>query len=158
MSCLIETETPGGEANYMMSRLYRWHELRQFWELGSKKWNKLTWNWRLTVPKTAKRMLVRQLMTNLSWLCCFCMQPLPSAYKSSHALLVRRGVSLWTDVYPSHPSSTPSTPHQCLASEIKQTFLSTNLAYLLAFVRWSPGPHFCVTVPTHHRWESTLFF
>ena len=102
-------------------------------------------------------MLVRRLMTTLSWLCYFCMQPLPSAYKSSHALLVRRGVSLWTDVHPSHPSPTPSTSHQCLASKIKQTFLSTNLAYLLAFVWWAPKPHLWVTVPTHHRWESTLF-
>ena len=53
--------------------------------------------------------------------------PLPTLYKSSHPLLLRGGgVSLWTDVC--HPP-----PCQLLASEIKQTFLSTNLACLLAF-------------------------
>ena len=41
------------------------------------------------------------------------------------------GVGLWTDVrYP---------PHQLLASEIKQTFLSTNLVSLLAFEQQAVG-------------------
>ena len=62
--------------------------------------------------------------------------PLPrpttdSVIKSSHPLLVgsreEGGISLWADVY--HPPPSP----QLLASEIKQTFLSTHLACLLAF-------------------------
>ena len=52
--------------------------------------------------------------------------------KSSHPLLVRRGAGLWTDVRP------PST--QLLASEIKQSFLSINLACLLAFKQQAAGP------------------
>ena len=42
MSCLIDTETPGGEINYMMTRLYLGLELPQFRELTAKKWNKWT--------------------------------------------------------------------------------------------------------------------
>ena len=38
VSCLIDTETPGGEADYMMPRLYPGHELPQFRELTTKKW------------------------------------------------------------------------------------------------------------------------
>ena len=36
MSCLINTKTPGGEVNYMMTRLYPGHELPQFQELNAK--------------------------------------------------------------------------------------------------------------------------
>ena len=60
------------------------------------------------------------------------MQPPPSANNSSHPLLISGGVSLRTDVHPR-----PQLP----ASEIKQTFLSTRLASLLAFwvaSSWTP--------------------
>ena len=43
----------------MMTRLYPQHELPQFWELASKKWEQTgPWNWRLAVPKATKMMLV----------------------------------------------------------------------------------------------------
>ena len=38
MSCLIDSKTPGGEVNYKMTRLYPRHELPQFREQPSKKW------------------------------------------------------------------------------------------------------------------------
>ena len=38
MSCLIDTETPGGEVNYMMTRLNPGHELPQFRERATEKW------------------------------------------------------------------------------------------------------------------------
>ena len=41
MSCLIDTKTPGGEVNCMMTRLYRGHELPQFQELATKKWEQM---------------------------------------------------------------------------------------------------------------------
>ena len=37
VSCLIDTKTPGGEVNYMMTRLYPGLELPQFQELTTKK-------------------------------------------------------------------------------------------------------------------------
>ena len=36
MSCLIDTKTPGGKANYMMTRLYPGCELLRFQELATK--------------------------------------------------------------------------------------------------------------------------
>ena len=41
VSSLIDTKTPGGEVNYMMTRLYPWHKLLQFQELASKKWKQM---------------------------------------------------------------------------------------------------------------------
>ena len=41
MSRLIDAETPGGEVNYMMTRLYPGHELPQFQELATKKWEQM---------------------------------------------------------------------------------------------------------------------
>ena len=90
------------------------------------------WNWRLTVSETTKMMLVRPLMNNLKMTVRYdcavsaCNPSPDSIYENSHPLLWT-DVSLWTDVC--HPSPTP----QLLASEIKQTFFSTNLACLLAF-------------------------
>ena len=37
MSCLINTKTPGGKVNYLMTRLCPGHELPQFQELTTKK-------------------------------------------------------------------------------------------------------------------------
>ena len=58
-----------------------------------------------------------------------------SVYKCSHPLLASRGVRLWTDVCHS-----PRRPCQLSASEIKQTFLPTNLPCLLAFNRQAARP------------------
>ena len=41
MSCLIDTNTSGGKANYMMTRLYPGHELLQFREEAAKKWEQM---------------------------------------------------------------------------------------------------------------------
>ena len=51
------------------------------------------WNWRLSVLKTIKMMPVRPSHDQFqddcqSWLCCFCMEPPPSVYKSSYPLLL----------------------------------------------------------------------
>ena len=41
MNCLIDTKTPVGEVNYMMARLYPGHELPQFQEIATKKWEQM---------------------------------------------------------------------------------------------------------------------
>ena len=41
MSCLIDAKTPDREVNYVMTRLYPGHELPQFWELATKKWEEM---------------------------------------------------------------------------------------------------------------------
>ena len=100
---------------------------------------KWPWTWRLTVIKTineADQTTDDQCQDDCQrWLCCFCMQPPLSIYKSSWPLIVKEGgVRLWTGVHIPAP--------QLLASKIKQTSLSTNLASLLAFERWAARPHF----------------
>ena len=62
MSCLIDTETPGGEVNYRMTRLYPRH--------NSKKWpqrngNKQTLELKINCTQSTKTTQVRPLMTNL---------------------------------------------------------------------------------------------
>ena len=89
-------------------------------------------------------MLVRPLMTNLKMTvrddcavsaCC----PSPTLLVNAFTpYLSWWAVGLWTVVY--HP------PSQLLASEIRQTFLSTNPAYLLAFERRANG------TPTYSFW------
>ena len=89
---------------------------------------------KLKKEKTTKTMLVRPLMTSLKMTvrddCAVsaCSSPTPTLSIKALAPLVAVGwgvgVSLWTDVC--HPPSKPSL----VASEIKQTFLSTNLACL----------------------------
>ena len=41
MNCLIDTKSPVGEVNYMMTRLYPGHELPQFQEIATKKWEQM---------------------------------------------------------------------------------------------------------------------
>ena len=83
-------------------------------------------------------MLVRPLMTDSKMTvredCAVsACNPFPhSIYKSSHPLLVGAG-SQSLDRYP------PPSPSQLAASEIKQTFLSTNLACLLTFEGQAPN-------------------
>ena len=92
------------------------------------------WNWRLTVPETAKTALVRPLMTTPEedcqhWRGCFCLEPPPSVYKGSCPVVARAG---------RQPLDRDQLSfHQLPASEIKQTFLSFNLAWLLAFEQWA---------------------
>ena len=99
--------------------------------------------WRLPVPKTVKRMLVRPPMTNVKMTvradCAVsaCSPLLLSIKALAHWLPVGR-VSLWTDVCP--------PPPQLLAPEIKQISLSTNLTCLLAFQQQAARPYLWVTV------------
>ena len=98
------------------------------------------WNWRLTVPKATKVTLVRPLMTNVKMTvradCA-----VSFIYKSSCPTAsggqgeVAQWIGLWTDICP-----LPA----CFISN-KQTFLSSNLACLLAFERRVARPHtpFC---------------
>ena len=115
-----------------------------------------TWlsNW--TKLKTTKMMLVRTLMTNLKMTvrddCAFlhvAPLPTPTVYRGSHPLLVKGGHPLDKFCHP---------PAKLLASEIKQTFLSTSLACLLAF-EWGAARHtspsrnlLSVTVPPDLVW------
>ena len=113
-------------------------------------WTNGPWNWRLTVPKATKVMLVRPLMANWTWLLEMTLlflhirsaPPTKSVCESSYPLLfgVDGGISLWTDVC--HPLPPPPPP-QLPASEIKQNFLSINLACLLAF-EWSATRPPCI--------------
>ena len=50
----------------------------------------------------------------------------------------------------------PPNPYQSLASEMKQTFLSTNLACLLAFEQWAAGPYHILSITVSSR--LTFFF
>ena len=59
------------------------------------------WNWRVTVLKTIKMMVIRPWHDQFqdacqSWLCCFCMWPPLSAYKSSCPLIVSGGGGSWS--------------------------------------------------------------
>ena len=99
-----------------------------------------TWNWRSTVLKTIKMIMVRPPMTNFKATvradCAVSVcSPLPLPLKAlAHWLSGVGGVELWTGVCPQ--------PSQLPASKIKQTFLSTNLISLLAFGWQAAGPYF----------------
>ena len=69
-----------------------------------------------------------------SWLCFSARSPLPLPREAlAHWLSGRWGNGLWTGVH---------LPHWLPASKIKQTFLSTNLASLMAFERQAARPYF----------------
>ena len=95
-------------------------------------------NWRLTVLKTIRMILIRLPMTSFkmtvrSDCAVSARSPLPPSMKVlAHWLSVGRA-SLWTGVCPT----------SLLASEIKPTFLSTSLASLLALEQGAAGLHFC---------------
>ena len=97
------------------------------------------WNWRLTGPKTIKMTLVRPPMTNVKmtvWAdraVSACTARLLSKLLPTGCQWCWWGVGLWTDVR--HP------PSELLLSEIKQSFLSINVACLSALERWAAGPH-----------------
>ena len=114
----------------MMTRPYPGHELPQFRELTTKKWNQCTWDWRLTVPKMPKMTLVRRLTTTLGMTvrdarAASARGPLPAPLTP-----VSRG---WGGRSGPLDRCPPPPQPQLPASEIRQTFLSTNLACLLAF-------------------------
>ena len=148
LSCL--TDTPSGEVNYMMTRLYPGYEVPQFQELASEKWKQMDPE---TVPKTIKMMLVRPPMTNLKMTIradsavSICGSLLTSVYKSSCPQVAGGGgESAFGEMF------TTLAP-QLSASEIKQTFLTTNLACLLAFGQRAarPTPTLSVTLSQRGR-------
>ena len=105
------------------------------------------WKWRLTVPKTVKMMLVRPPMTKFKMTVsaeCMLFLHIASSFPLWKLLApVCQGngggvVSLWTGICP-HP-----TP-QLFSTKIKQTFVSTSLASLLAFDQHAARPYFQFT-------------
>ena len=134
--------------DYMMTKSKPWHKLlhfTHFWgpkEMGTN-W---PWNWKLTVLKTIKLMLVRPLMTNFKmtiWAdCAFSACSPLSIYKSSCWLTKCEGSQLLDRSLP---------PIPMLAFEIKQTFPSTNLASLLTFEWWAARLHFQLQLHTQKR-------
>ena len=159
MSCLVDSKTPGREVNYIddqtVPRVWAATILRtDCKEMGTS----ASQNWRLTVPKATKMMLVRPLMTNWRWLLVMTVlflhviplsAPATLSIKALTPCLSWGGVSLCTNVH--HPP-----PPQVTASEKKQTFLSTNLACLLAFEWWADGPPVTHTLPITLSWISHL--
>ena len=129
MSCLIDTKT-----------LTRWKKLTPWWQdysydmscHSSKNWPQRTetnwpWNWRLTVLKTGDsgHSTNDQFQDHCqSWLCCFAYSPVPPSIKALAPFCQWGSQPL--------DRSPPSTCPQELVSWIKKTFLSTNLASLLA--------------------------
>ena len=89
------------------------------------------WDSRLTVLKTAKMTLIKPPMTNFKMMvgsdsAVSTCNPLPPSIKALTRWLPVGAVSLWAGVHPPPWLRTP---------KIKQTFLSTNLAFLLASER-----------------------
>ena len=113
------------------------------------------WNWRLTTPKTIKMALVRPPMTNLKMtvrtdllFLNIAASPLPTSVCKISCPTGSQwgGVSLWTDVlYSPLPQ-----PCSCWHPEIRQTFLSINLAYLLAASSQTPI-HTLLVTPLHSK-------
>lgn len=96
------------------------------------------WNCWLIVLKMIEVILTRPLTTNFKLTTrahCAVSVCSPSPHYLVHWLSVAGG-SLWTSVWP------PLPPAQLLASETKQTLLSTILLSLLALEWQAAGPHF----------------
>ena len=106
------------------------------------------WNWKLTTPKTIKMMLVTPPMTNLKmisranvlFLHVAASPPTPRHHFClwkllPHLLPVAEG-SWPLDICPPFAPTASQLP----APEIKETFLPTNLACLLAFEHKQPDP------------------
>ena len=132
MSCLIDSRTPGGEVNHMMARIYPWHKLPHFWIMASRNANTWVLELKTNVHKTIKMTWVRPLMTNLKMTvradcAVFAYSTtITSVYKGSGPTGFQ-----WRGLGFGSMSATPTA--QLPESEIKQTFLSTNLAWLLVW-------------------------
>ena len=89
------------------------------------------WKWKLTVPQTVKMMLVRPLMTNFK----MAVKADCTASACSTLPLSVKALDHWASAEGELAFGQMSTlltlPLQLPVSEIKQTFLSTNLASLL---------------------------
>ena len=122
MSCLIDTKTPGGKLNYIVTRLYPGHELPQFWELASEKCDQKDPGTDDELSKTTKTkmLLVRPLVTNLKMtvradcaVSTYSHFPPPHPIsKSSCPLLVGGGVGWGSQPWNRYmPPSPPSGQH-----------------------------------------------
>ena len=92
------------------------------------------WNWTLIVPETIKMMMVRPLMTNFKMIVrADCIISTCNPFSLSIKVLAPwlLGVK-WRSQPLDRVHPTPTFP-QLPASNIKQTFISTNVASLLAF-------------------------
>ena len=138
-----------------MVRLYPWHKLPQFGELASKKWEQIDPGTedelQLKQPRWCWTDHQRQFEDEYqSWSCCFYMYPPHFVYKSSCSTSCQSGRSQPLDRHLS-PSPGPQLP----SSEIKQTFVSTNVAFLLAF-EWLFLPWSFVSNRTSHTLSVTV--
>ena len=125
---------------------------------NSKNWpqrneNQSTPNWRLTVTKTIRMMLVRPLMTNLKMTvrddCAVsAWRPPPTlSINGLNSLLVRVGELAFGQMSVLSP---PPTQPQLLAPEIMETFLST-----CRKTRINPSVG---KIPWRRKWQSTPVF
>ena len=105
---------------------------------NSKNWPQRNENWRWTVPKTIRMMLVRPLMIDFKMTsradcpdsAC---SPLPQPINALTHWLSGGWVCLGQE----------STFLPIASIQIKQTFISTNL---ISFEQWTAGPHFQLTL------------
>ena len=124
----------------MMARIYPWHKLPHFWIMASRNANTWVLELKTNVHKTIKMTRVRPLMTNLKVTvradCAVSAHSttITSVYKGSCPTGWSGGGSGFGSM-----SATP-TP-QLLESEIKQTFLFTNLTWLLDLKQQAAAPH-----------------
>ena len=113
---------------------------------------KQPWKWKLTVPQTVKMMLVRPPMTNFK----MTVRADCSVSACSALPLSIRALDHWSSAERESAFGQMSTlftlPLQLPASEIKQTFLSTNLASLTAFEWQAPRSHLQL------HWDPSLEF
>ena len=111
------------------------------------------WNWRLTVLKTIKMMLVKPPMTNFKmtvradW-AVSARSPFSPAIKTLPHWLSVAGVGLWTGVRPSP---------WLLASKIKQTLLSTKWPLYWLLSSEQLGPPLSVTLSRHWCWQVSIW-
>ena len=134
MSCLIDLRTPGGEVNHMKARIYPWHKLPHFWVMASRNANIWVLELKTNVHKTVKMTRIRPLMTILKMTvradCAV------SSYSTTITYVYKgSGPTGWSGGGAGFGSMSATPTAQLPESEIKQTFLSTNLAWLLA-LKW----------------------
>ena len=110
-----------------------------------------SWNWRSTVLKTVKVMLIRSSHDQLqdqsqSWLCCFCMEPPPSTFAplkapfKSSCPLTDNGELAFRSPFPN-----PQAPPRMLHSKINFPFHQPR-SPVSAFKWQAARPHFGDTI------------
>ena len=124
----------------MMARIYPWHKLPHFWIMASRNANTWVLELKTNVHKTIKMTWVRPQMTNLKMTvradCAVSAYSttITSVYKGSGPTGFQ-----WRGSGFGSMSTTPTA--QLPESEIKQTFLFTNLTWLLDLKQRAAAPH-----------------